>query len=105
MISARGGASTGQWVSIAASVRPTCAGRMLREISPNESATATLLRWFGYLLPHLRQGAPLAPGQALEAGLRNFFQQRVDLFHDEFLERHTPAALALQPAAAQSPLQ
>ena len=74
MISAKGGASPGQFSSIAASVRATWAGRILREISPNESATATLLWWFGHLLAHLREGAPLAPGQTLEAGLRNLFQ-------------------------------
>src|ERR1051325_10551485 len=104
MISPRGGASAGQLASIAAIVRATCAGRMLRETSPNESATTTLLRWFGHLFAHLRKGAPLASGQALKTGLRNFFQQRVDLFDDEFFERHLPAALVLHPPAPQRPL-
>src|SRR3954468_6426801 len=74
IVSANGGASVGQFSSIALSVRATCAGRMLREISPNESATTTLLWWFGYLLAHFCQSLPLASGQTLDSCLRDFFQ-------------------------------
>jgi len=75
---------------------------MLREIP--ESATATLLRWFGHFFARLRQRSPLAPGQAPEAASRNFFQNRIDLLGDEFVKRHLLAPLALDPAPPERAL-
>ena len=78
---------------------------MLREISPNESATATLLRWFSHLFARLRERPPLAPGQAPKAAARNFFQDGIDLLGDEFVQRHLPAPFALDPSPSQYALR
>src|SRR6266850_5280929 len=102
MISRNSGASAGQLASIASSVPATWAGRMLREIP--ESATATLLRWFGHLFARLRKRPPFAPGQAPKSAPRNFFQHWIDLLGDEFIQRHLPAALALEPATLHGAL-
>ena len=96
MTSASDGASAGQFAASVRRVLSTCAGRMLRETSPNESTTATLLRWFGHLFAYPGEGSAFAPGQAPEAGARNFFQERINLGGDELLPRHLPAAFALQ---------
>ena len=61
-VSRKGRAAVGQLASIASRVAVTWAGRMLREILPNESATATLLRWFSHFFARFRERPPLAPG-------------------------------------------
>jgi len=61
-VSRKGKASVGQLASIASRVAVTWAGRMLREILPNESATATLLRRFSHFFARFRERPPLAPG-------------------------------------------
>jgi hypothetical protein len=71
MVSGNGGASDGQLASIASSVAATWAGRMLCPISPNKSATATLLRWFGHSATRLPKDSPLAAGQAPKAAPRD----------------------------------
>jgi hypothetical protein len=105
IVSGNGGAPAGQLASIASRVPATWAGRMLWLISPNESATATLLRWFGHPGTRLAKYPPLAPSQTPEAAARDFFQHGVDLLGDEFIKRHLPAALALDAPTPERTLQ
>ena len=77
---------------------------MLREILPNESATATLLRWFSHFFAGFRERSPLAPGQASKAAARNFFQNRIDFLGDEFVQRHLPSPFSLDPSPPEHAL-
>ena len=104
MVSTKGEASAGQLASIASSVAVTRAGRMLREILPNESATATLLRLFSHFFARLRERPPLAPCQALKAAARNFFQDGIDFLGDEFAQRHPSAPFFLDSSPSQNAL-
>ena len=74
---------------------------MLREILPNESATATLLRWFSHFVARFRERPPLTPGQAPKAGARNFFKDRIDFLGDEFVQRHLPTPFSLDSSPSQ----
>ena len=77
---------------------------MLREISPNECATGTLLRSFGHPFARLTEKASLPPAQAAQAAARNFFQERIDLFSDELPGRHLASPFQREVAPPQGAL-
>ena len=77
---------------------------MLREILPNDPQPPHYCGGSGHFFARLRERPPLAPGQAPEAAARNFFQDGIDFLGDEFVERHLPAAFALDSSPSQRAL-